>query len=79
MNNARRKRICKIADLHWAVDARNHHERGGWLMLSDLITDLIRAKTPKEKEVAYRRLEKLGVDRFTADVAAEELRKEVRT
>ena len=47
-------------------------------MLSDLITDLIRAKTPKEKEAAYRRLEKLGVDRFTADVAAEELRKEVR-
>ena len=43
-------------------------------MLSDLITDLIRAKTPKEKEAAYRRLEKLGVD-----VAAEELRKEVRT
>ena len=43
-------------------------------MLSDLITDLIRAKTPKEKEAAYRRLEKLGVDRFTA----EELRKEVR-
>ena len=33
-------------------------------MLSDLITDLIRAKTPKEKEAAYRRLEKLGVDRF---------------
>lgn len=48
-------------------------------MLSDLITDLIRAKTPKEKETAYRRLEKLGVDRFTADVTAEELRKEVRT
>lgn len=48
-------------------------------MLSDLIADLIRAKTPKEKEAAYRRLEKLGVDRFTADVAAEELRKEVRT
>lgn len=24
-------------------------------MLSDLITDLIRAKTPKEKEAAYRR------------------------
>lgn len=48
-------------------------------MLSDLITDLILAKTPKEKEATYRRLEKLGVDRFTADVAAEELRKEVRT
>lgn len=48
-------------------------------MLSDLITDLIRAKTPKEKEAAYRRLEKLGVDRITADIAADELRKEVRT
>ena len=47
-------------------------------MLSDLITDLIRAKTPKEKEAAYRRLERLGVDRITADIAAEELRKEVR-
>lgn len=29
-------------------------------MLSDLITDLIRAKTPNEKEAAYRRLEKGG-------------------
>ena len=48
-------------------------------MLSDLIADLIRAKTPKEKEAAYRRLEKLGVDRITADIAADELRKGVRT
>ena len=48
-------------------------------MLSDLITDLILAKTPKEKEAAYRRLEKLCVDRITADIAAEELRKEVLT
>ena len=47
-------------------------------MLSDLITDLMRAKPPKEKEAAYRLWEKRGVDRFTADVAAEELRKEVR-
>lgn len=48
-------------------------------MLSDMIDDLVRADCPQEKEAAYRRLEKLGVDRFTADVAAEELRKEVRT
>ena len=47
-------------------------------MLSDLITDLIRAKTPKEKEAAYRRLEKLGVDRFTADVARRCEREQVR-
>lgn len=45
-------------------------------MLSDLITDLIRAKTPKEKEAAYRQLEKLGVDRITADVIADERRNE---
>ena len=45
-------------------------------MLSDLIDDLVWADCPQEKEAAYRRLEKLGVDRITADVIADERRKE---
>ena len=44
-------------------------------MLSDMIDDLVRADCPQEKEAAYR-LEKLGVDRITADVIADERRKE---
>lgn len=39
-------------------------------MLSDMIDDLVRADCPQEKEAAYRQLEKLGVDRITADVIA---------
>ena len=41
-------------------------------MLSDMIDDLVRADCPQEKEAAYRQLEKLGVDRITADVIADE-------
>ena len=42
-------------------------------MLSDMIDDLVRADCPQEKEAAYRQL---GVDRITADVIADERRKE---
>lgn len=45
-------------------------------MLSDMIDDLVRASYPQEREEAYRRLEKLGIDRITADVVADERRKE---
>lgn len=45
-------------------------------MLSDMIDDLVRADCPQEKEAVYRQLEKLGVDRITADVIADERRKE---
>lgn len=45
-------------------------------MLSDMIDDLVRADCPQEKGAAYRQLEKLGVDRITADVIADERRKE---
>lgn len=45
-------------------------------MLSDMIDDPVRADCPQEKEAAYRQLEKLGVDRITADVIADERRKE---
>ena len=45
-------------------------------MLSDMIDDLVRADCPQEKAAAYRQLEKLGVDRITADVIADERRKE---
>ena len=45
-------------------------------MLSDMIDDLVWADCPQEKEAAYRQLEKLVVDRTTADVIADERRKE---
>lgn len=45
-------------------------------MLSDMIDDLVRADCPQEKKAAYRQLEKLGVDRITADVIADERRNE---
>ena len=41
-------------------------------MLSDMIDDLVRADCPQEKEAAYQQLEKLGVDRITADVIADD-------
>lgn len=45
-------------------------------MLFDLIMDLLTAGDVKEKERAYRRLEKVGVDRVSADVMAAEFYKE---
>ncbi len=44
-------------------------------MLMDLVMDLVIAVDPKEKERAYRNLEKVGVDRRTADVMASEFMK----
>ncbi len=42
-------------------------------MLGDLIFDLLAAgNDPKLKEQAYRNLERVGVDRRTADVIAKE-------
>ena len=41
-------------------------------MLIDLVMDLVAAVEPKEKERAYRRLERVGVDRVSADVMAAE-------
>lgn len=37
-------------------------------MLADLINALISAPTPKAKERAYRMLERVGMDRRTADI-----------
>ena len=45
-------------------------------MLMDLVMDLVEAVDPKDKERAYRRLEKVGVDRKTADIMAAEFYKE---
>ena len=45
-------------------------------MLMDLVMDLVQAVAPEEKEKAYRRLERVGVDRITADVMAAEFYKE---
>ena len=41
-------------------------------MLMDLVMALVIAIEPKEKEKAYRDLERVGVDRRTADVMAAE-------
>ena len=45
-------------------------------MLMDLIMALVEAVVQKDKEKAYRRLEKGGVDRKTADIMAAEFYKE---
>ena len=57
----------------WTSGTITREEAG---VLSDMIDDLVRADCPQEKEAAYRQLEKLGVDRITADVIADERRKE---
>ena len=44
-------------------------------MFSDLILNLIIANSEKEIETAYRNLEKVGVDRYTADLLAREMLK----
>ena len=51
------------------------------MSLREALLDLIRAADAKDKkavEKAYRFLEKVGMDRFTANIAASELRKELR-
>ena len=45
-------------------------------MLMELVMALVEAVDPAEKEKAYRRLEKVGVDRRTADVMGAEFYKE---
>lgn len=45
-------------------------------MLMDLVMNLVCATDPKEKEKAYKALEKVGVDRITADLMAKEFYKE---
>lgn len=42
-------------------------------MLSDLVAALITANTEEELETAYRNLEKVGVDRWTALLLAREM------
>ena len=76
MKKALLARLPSIGIRTGAWTQRDYHERGGWRMLSDMIDDLVRADCPQEKEAAYRQLEKLGVDRITADVIADERRKE---
>ncbi len=41
-------------------------------MLLEMVMDLVTAADPADKERVYRRLEKVGVDRRTADVMAAE-------
>lgn len=43
-------------------------------MLYDLLVDLICASTPQDKERAYRRLERIGVDRVTANTLAADIK-----
>ena len=42
-------------------------------MLMDLIEALMSAATEKDKERAYRNLEKVGMDKATADAVVKEL------
>lgn len=42
-------------------------------MLQELIMNLLSAGDKKEKDRAYRQLERVGVDRRTADVLAHEM------
>ena len=41
-------------------------------MLMDLVMALVTATDPKEKEHAYRNLERVGVDRYSANLMAAE-------
>ena len=45
------------------------------MTLSELINELINAKTPKDKDRIYRLLARVGMDKYTADVLAVELKK----
>lgn len=47
-------------------------------MLEDLIFALLEATTTKEKERAYKRLERVGVDRISADQMAKEFYSEYK-
>lgn len=42
-------------------------------MLNNLIENLAKAKNTRESERAYRQLERVGVDKFTADILVKEL------
>lgn len=41
-------------------------------MIMELVMNLVTAADPQDKERAYRRLERVGVDRKTADAMAAE-------
>lgn len=45
-------------------------------MLMDLVMELVTATDEKDKERAYRKLERVGVDRITADIMAAEFWKD---
>lgn len=45
-------------------------------MLQDLIMNLLSAGDKKEKEKAYKQLEKIGVDRASANAIVNEMMKE---
>lgn len=45
-------------------------------MLMELVMELVTAADPQDKERAYRRLERFGVDRKTADTMAAEFYKD---
>lgn len=45
-------------------------------MLTDLLRNLADAKTKSEKETAYRNLERVGMDRYTANAMLNILGKE---
>ena len=46
--------------------------------LNDAIMDVVRAKTPQEREKAYRFLEKVGMDRMTVNAVISDMRDQYR-
>ena len=48
------------------------------MTLEDMISDIINAANAKEREKAYRILERVGMDRYTANVLAKELYKTLK-
>lgn len=48
------------------------------MTLNDMIMEVVRAKDDKEREKAYRRLEKVGMDRMTVNVVIRDMAQRYR-
>lgn len=48
------------------------------MTLNDMIMEVVRAKDDKEREKAYRRLEKVGMDRMTVNVVIRDMAAQYR-
>ena len=48
------------------------------MTLNDMIMEVVRAKDDKEREKAYRRLEKVGMDRMTVNAVIRDMAQRYR-